>query len=96
MVVEEEYPNMNSYMKEMFKNGIYVDNLIIMATTIVIEKNLIIHKEGEKPMCIPGSDFIDNQIHLWYTDNQFCQHYDSVVSVDNKSPFLPTEQLTFR
>ena len=95
-LVEEEYPNMNSYMKEMSKNGIYVDNLIIMATAIVIEKNLIIHKEGETPMCIPGSDFIDNQIHLWYTDNQFCQHYDSVVSVANKSPFLPIEQLAFR
>ena len=87
------HPTMHHYLQQMNKDGTYADYLAISATAVVINKNIIIHEKQHKPVCVPGSDFIDDQIHVYYHPDR--QHYDSLLSLDGTSAFLPPEQILF-
>ena len=91
-----ENPTMEHYLEQMSRNRTYVDNLVIVATAINIKKNIIIHESGKVPFCIPGSDFIDDQIHLWYKNDLHSPHYDSVKCINDDPAFLLSDQLIFR
>jgi hypothetical protein len=81
----------DKYIKQMGQDGIYADHLAILATAIIIDKNIIVHEIGRKPLRIPGSDCFDNQLHVWYNSNS--EHYYSVVTIDGNSLILSPEQI---
>jgi hypothetical protein len=95
-LVRDENPTMEHYLKQMSTKGTYVDNLVIMATAVIIKKNIIIHERGQTPICIPGSDYIDDQIHLWYKNDPYFPHYDSVKCLNDDPAFLSSEEMIFR
>ena len=72
---------------------IKADFLAVSATAVVINKNIIIHEKGHKPLCIPGSDVIDDQINVCYDPEM--PHYDSLLSIDGTSTFLSPDQILF-
>lgn len=80
----------------MSVNGHYADSIAIIATAITIKKNIIIHEKQKTPICIPGSDFIDDQIHLWFKNDPYAPHYDSVKCINDDPAFLSSDQLVFR
>ncbi|CAF4615173.1 unnamed protein product, partial [Rotaria magnacalcarata] len=51
-----------------------------MATASILNQNIIIREYGKRPLLIPGSDDIDQQLHIAYNPNK--EHYDSVKSFD--------------
>ncbi len=81
----------DKYIKQMGQDGIYVDHLAILATAIIIDKNIIVHEIGKKPLRIPGSNCFDNQLHVWYNPNS--EHYDSIVPVVAESLILSSKQI---
>ena len=88
---EDIDPTIGYYIDRMSQNGTYADHLAVSATAVIIKKNIIIHEIGKKPLFIPGSDFLDHQLHVWYDPNM--PHYDSVVCVNGNSAFLSPEQV---
>ncbi len=92
-LVTNEYPTYENYIEQMNKNKTYADHLILRATAIVVEKNIIVHKRGQAPLMIPGRNVLhDNQLHVWYDARR--EHYDSVVSSDGSRPqVLPLEKV---
>ncbi|CAF4215646.1 unnamed protein product, partial [Rotaria sp. Silwood2] len=88
--LDETYLTFDNYIEEMSKFGTFVDHLAITATAVIINKNIIIHELGKKPILVPGSDFIEDQVHLCYFPNI---HYDSIVSIDNNFAFLSFEDV---
>jgi hypothetical protein len=91
----DKNPTMEHYLHEMSKNGSYVDHLVITATAAIIEMNIIIHEEAKKPYCVPGSDFIDDQIHLWYNYDPYFPHYDSIKCIDGERASLSCDAIFF-
>jgi hypothetical protein len=80
------------YIERMRDDKTYADHLAILATAISIDKNIIVHRIGEKkPRRIPGSNCFDNQLHVWY--DRSMKHYDSVLRVDGARLILPSEQI---
>ncbi|CAF2706090.1 unnamed protein product [Rotaria sp. Silwood2] len=75
----------------MSRNSTYADYLVISATAIVLNKNIIIHELGKMPILIPASDFIEHQLHICYHPDIL--RYDSVLSFDDNSAFLSTENI---
>ena len=75
----------------MSHNGTYADHLAVSATAVIIKKNITIHELGKTPLLIPGSDFIDDQVHICYHPNTL--HYDSVLCRNANTPFLPSEAI---
>jgi hypothetical protein len=92
----DENPTMEHYLEQMSVNGNYVDSLAIIAAAKTINKNIIIHEKEKTPICIPGSDFIDDQIHLWFKNDPYTPHYDSVKCINGDPAFLSSDQLIFR
>jgi hypothetical protein len=86
-------PTEDCYIERMSTNGTYADHLAISAVAVIINKNIIIHEIGKKPLLVPGSDYIENQLHVCYYPDDL--HYNSVMCLDGNSPFLPSEQLLF-
>lgn len=85
------YPTAESYIKQMRRNGFYADHPVVLATAIIIQKNIIVHERGKKPLRIPGSDCFENQLHVRYIPEK--EHYNSVVPTDNKTVVLSCEQI---
>ncbi|CAF2901764.1 unnamed protein product [Rotaria sp. Silwood2] len=75
----------------MKKNYTYADHLIIMATASILHQNIIIHEYGKRPLLIPGSDYIDRQLHISY--NPYNQHYESVKDFDGAIPIMSFDDL---
>ncbi|CAF2100858.1 unnamed protein product [Rotaria magnacalcarata] len=88
--LDETYLTFDKYIEEMSKSVTYVDHLGVTATAVLIKKNIIIHELGKKPILVPGSDFVEDQVHLCYYPNI---HYDSIVSIDNNFAFLSFEDV---
>ncbi|CAF0753896.1 unnamed protein product [Adineta ricciae] len=83
-------PTVDAYIKEMAHNGVYADHPIIFATATVLGQNIVIHEIGKRPLLIPGSDNINNQLHVWYNGI----HYDSIVTSDGRHvPNISRENL---
>ncbi|CAF1401529.1 unnamed protein product [Rotaria sordida] len=91
--VDDTDSTIENYIERMSRNGTYADHLAISATAVILNKNIIIHEIGKTPLLIPGSDFIDHQVHVCY--NPDLLHYDSIVCVNNESAFLSAEQILF-
>ncbi|CAF4377123.1 unnamed protein product, partial [Rotaria sp. Silwood2] len=89
--IDETYLTIDNYIEQMSKYGTYADHIVITATAFIINKNIIIHEFGKKPILVPGSDFIDNQLHVCYHPDIL--HYDSVLSINNDLPFLSFQDL---
>ncbi|CAF3204209.1 unnamed protein product [Rotaria sp. Silwood2] len=79
------------YINRMKKNYTYADHLIIMATASILNQNIIIHEYGKRPLLIPGSDYIDRQLHIAY--NPYNQHYESVKDFDGAIPIMSFDDL---
>ncbi|CAF1333265.1 unnamed protein product [Adineta ricciae] len=82
-------PTVDIYIKEMTHDGVYADHPIIFATATVLGQNIVIHEIGKRPLLIPGSDNINNQLHVWYNGI----HYDSIVTSEGHVPNIPRENL---
>jgi OTU domain-containing protein 3 len=95
-LVRNENPTMEHYLQHMSVNGNYADSLAIIAAAITINKNIIIHEKEKTPICIPGSDFIDDQIHLWFKNDPYALHYDRVKCINGDPAFLSSDPLVFR
>ncbi|CAF5091927.1 unnamed protein product, partial [Rotaria sp. Silwood1] len=91
--VDDMDSTIENYIERMSRNGTYADHLAISATAVILNKNIIIHEIGKTPLLIPGSDFIDHQVHVCYYPDLL--HYDSIVCVNNESAFLSAEQILF-
>ncbi|CAF1474172.1 unnamed protein product [Rotaria sordida] len=91
--VDDMDSTIENYIERMSRNGTYADHLAISATAVIVNKNIIIHEIGKTPLLIPGSDFIDHQVHVCYYPDLL--HYDSIACVNNESPFLSAEQILF-
>ncbi|CAF2143860.1 unnamed protein product [Rotaria magnacalcarata] len=89
--IDDTDSTIDKYIKRMSRNGTYADHLAVSAAAVTINKNIIIHEIGKKPLLIPGSDFIDNQLHVCYYPDKL--HYDSVLCIDNNSGFLPFQDI---
>ncbi|CAF3933714.1 unnamed protein product, partial [Rotaria sordida] len=89
--IDETYSTIGNYIEQMSLYGTYADHLVISATAIIINKNIIIHELGKRPILIPGSDFIDDQLHICYDPHIL--HYDSVLCINDNSAFLSPEEL---
>ncbi|CAF2154510.1 unnamed protein product, partial [Rotaria magnacalcarata] len=89
--IDQTYATIDNYIKQMTKHGTYADHIAITATAVIINKNIIIHELHKKPILVPGSDFIDSQLHICYYPNKL--HYDSVLCIDNNLAFLPFQDL---
>jgi hypothetical protein len=87
----EDYSAIGSYIERMDQEGIYADHLAILATAAVINKNIIVHEIGKTPLLIPGSNYLEDQLHVWYDPRK--EHYESVVRLDGSLPFLSSEQI---
>lgn len=81
-----EDKNINNYISRMSKNNTYADHLIITATAIALNQNIVIHEQGKRPLLIPGSDYIDHQLHILYNVN--LTHYDSLKDFNGNTPFI--------
>ena len=89
--VAENYDGIEDYIIEMSRNGTYADHLSILATATSINQNIIIHELGKTPLFIPGSDYIEHQLHVFYdVDNV---HYERVCQLDGERAFLSFEDL---
>ncbi|CAF3773611.1 unnamed protein product [Rotaria sp. Silwood1] len=89
--IDEEYTTIENYIARMSRKSTYADHLAISATAVVLNKNIIIHELGKIPILVPGSDFIEHQLHICY--DPFILHYDSVLSFDDNSAFLSAEDI---
>ncbi|CAF1381764.1 unnamed protein product [Rotaria magnacalcarata] len=89
--VSDEDTSIYDYISRMNKNYTYADHLVIMATASILNQNIIIHEYGKRPLLIPGSDDIDQQLHIAYNPNK--EHYDSVKSFDQTIPVLSIHDL---
>ncbi|CAF4482171.1 unnamed protein product [Rotaria sp. Silwood2] len=91
--IDEMYSTIENYIQQMSKDGTYADHLALSSTAVIINKNIIIHELEKKPLLIPGSDFLEDQLHLFYDPN--IPHYDSVVCIDGSPAFLSSEHILF-
>ncbi|CAF2946327.1 unnamed protein product [Rotaria sp. Silwood2] len=91
--IDEMYSTIENYIQQMSKDGTYADHLTLSSTAVIINKNIIIHELEKKPLLIPGSDFLEDQLHLFYDPN--IPHYDSVVCIDDTPAFLSSEHIVF-
>ncbi|CAF1342336.1 unnamed protein product [Rotaria sordida] len=89
--VSDEDNTIYDYIFRMEKNNTYADHLIIMATASILNQNIIIHEYGKRPLLIPGSDYIDRQLHISY--NPYNQHYESVKDFDEAIPIMSFDDL---
>ncbi|CAF4003927.1 unnamed protein product, partial [Rotaria sordida] len=89
--VSGEDNTIDDYIFRMKKENTYADHLIIMATTTILNQNIIIHEYGKRPLLIPGSDYIDRQLHISY--NPYNQHYESVKDFDGTIPIMSFDNL---
>ncbi|CAF3403497.1 unnamed protein product [Rotaria sp. Silwood2] len=89
--VSGEDDTIDDYIFRMKKNYTYADHLIIMATASILNQNIIIHEYGKRPLLIPGSDYIDRQLHISY--NPYNQHYESVKDFDGAIPIMSFDDL---
>ncbi|CAF1332421.1 unnamed protein product [Rotaria sordida] len=89
--VSDEDNTIYDYIFRMEKNYTYADHLIIMATASILNQNIIIHEYGKRPLLIPGSDYIDRQLHISY--NPYNQHYESVKDFDEAIPIMSFDDL---
>ena len=92
-VDRNEYPTPENYIERMKNNGTYADHLVVVATAVYFNKDIIIHEKGKMPLLCPRSGSrSDQQWHVLYDPDR--QHYDSVISSGNNlPPFLSTEQV---
>ena len=75
----------------MSRNGTYADHLAIKATSVVIKRNIVIHRHDDIPSLIPSSENTVEQIHDYYhRDNR---HYDSVRCLDGSIAQLSTTNM---
>ncbi|CAF3382808.1 unnamed protein product [Rotaria sp. Silwood2] len=91
--IDQMYSTIENYIEQMSKDGTYADHLALSSTAVIINKNIIIHEFKKKPILIPGSDFLEHQLHLCYDPN--IPHYDSVVCIDGSPAFLSSEHILF-
>ncbi|CAF2116814.1 unnamed protein product [Rotaria magnacalcarata] len=71
-----------------------IDNYIeLSAAAVIVNKNILIHELGKKPLFIPGSDYIDDQVHICYYPDKL--HYNSVVDAIGNTAILPSEAIVF-
>ncbi|CAF4974012.1 unnamed protein product, partial [Rotaria sp. Silwood1] len=89
--VSGEDDTIYDYIHRMKRNYTYADHLIIMATASILNQNIIIHEYGKRPLLIPGSDYIDRQLHISY--NPYNQHYESVKDFDGAIPIMSFDDL---
>jgi len=90
--VHELYSTIENYIEQMIKNSTNVDYVTISAVTVAINKNIVIHELGHKPLFILGSDFLDYQLHVWY-DRGPLLHYQTNICIDDDTPFLSFEHI---
>jgi hypothetical protein len=90
---KNQYRTYENYIKQMSENNeTYADYLALSATAIIVKKNIIVHERGQIPLKIPGYVPHGDQLHVWY--DPISQHYDSVVSSDDRKPqVLSLEQM---
>ncbi|CAF3974784.1 unnamed protein product [Rotaria sp. Silwood2] len=89
--IDNTYVTIDNYIKQMSKYGTYADHIVITATAVIINKNIIIHELGKKPILVPGSDIIDEQLHVCYDPDIL--HYDSVLCINSNSAYLSYQDL---
>ncbi|CAM4839650.1 unnamed protein product [Rotaria magnacalcarata] len=77
----------------MSRNGTYADYLAVSAAAVIVNKNILIHELGKKPLFIPGSYYIDDQLHICYYPDKL--HYNSVVDAIGNTAILPSEAIVF-
>ncbi|CAF2086313.1 unnamed protein product [Rotaria magnacalcarata] len=75
----------------MSRNGTYADYLAVSAAAVIVNKNILIHELGKKPLFIPGSYYIDDQLHICYYPDKL--HYNSVVDAIGNTAILPSEAI---
>ncbi|CAF1519681.1 unnamed protein product, partial [Rotaria sordida] len=89
--VSGEDNTIDDYIFRMKKNNTYADHLIITATATILNQNIIIHEYSKRPLLIPGSDYIDRQLHIAY--NPYNQHYESVKRFDGTISIISLNDL---
>ncbi len=90
--VHELYSTIENHIEQMSKNSTYVDYLTISAATVAINKNMVVHELGHKPLFILGSDFLDYLFHVWH-DSGPLLHYQSDICIDDGTLFLSFEHI---
>ena len=85
------YRGIDDYIMKMSRNGTFVDHLSVFATGRSINQNIIVHELGKAPLIIPGSDYIDHQLHVFYDEQKL--HYEVVCQHDGSRAFLSFEDL---
>ena len=83
--------NMSGYIRRMQRNKTYADYLAIRAASVVIKRNIVIHRHDDIPSLIPSIENTVEQIHIFYHRNN--RHYDSVRCLDGSIPQLSTTTL---
>ncbi|CAF4666955.1 unnamed protein product, partial [Rotaria socialis] len=89
--IDEQDKSIEDYIARMSQTSTYADHLVISATAIVLNKNIIVHQLAKIPILIPGSDYIEHQLHVSY--NRSILHYESVFSLDGNSAIISAENL---
>ena len=72
--------NMEQYIRRMKRDGTYADHLAIKATSVVIRRNIVIHRYDDITSLVPSSEDTVAQIHVAYDREN--RHYDSVRCLD--------------
>lgn len=90
-LVRTKYKTLDKYINEMKKDKCYADHLIVLATAIALETDIVIHQINCHPLLIPGKRNSTRQYHLWY--DSLNEHYEIVVTHSNTCPYLPYDQL---
>jgi DNA replication protein DnaC len=89
--IDDDYANPDDYIDQMCRTGTYADHIAVLATAIVIKKNIVVHQRHHRPMLVAGSDFIDHQVHVCY--NAQTEHYDTTIPVDNYPACISPEDM---
>ncbi|CAF1348001.1 unnamed protein product [Rotaria magnacalcarata] len=91
--IDDTDSTIDNYIERMSRNGTYADYLAVSAAAVIVNKNILIHELGKKPLFIPGSDYIDDQVHICYYPDKL--HYNSVVDAIGNTAILPSEAIVF-
>ena len=83
--------NMEQYIRRMKRDGTYADHLAIKATSVVIRRNIVIHRYDDIPSLVPSSEDTMAQIHVAYDRENL--HYDSVRCLNGSVAQLSTSNI---
>ncbi|CAF1482288.1 unnamed protein product [Adineta steineri] len=91
--VTHPYRNIDDYISKMSRNNHYADHIAVAAMARLLEHNIIIHEYNKRPILIPGSNILDNQLNIVYLPDPFKPHYESINTLNGSIPFTDFDQM---